>query len=286
MDHYQTIADQITFYLGIYIASLIVGETVLSWWVFRKTYKKELAVNLITAGVSIFTVGLFKAYIFSSLFIQVYNFRLFDIGIHWYTWVIGFCAYAFYDYFTHVIYHRVRLFWCFHAVHHSIQHMNSSAGLRASVLDVFSLNIFLLLMPLFGIHPVVYFVIYSMFKFWGMFIHINERFVNKLGFLEYFLVSPSNHHLHHARNEPYIDKNFGEFVPWFDMLFGTYVREKEKPRYGTVHMQTELNFWDSQLFEFRRLKTDMKSTPHLKTKIKFLFNSPGWKPADHTKNQS
>ena len=53
MDHYQTIADQVTFYPGIYIAAMIIGETILSWWLFRKTYKKELAVNLVTAGVSI-----------------------------------------------------------------------------------------------------------------------------------------------------------------------------------------------------------------------------------------
>jgi sterol desaturase/sphingolipid hydroxylase (fatty acid hydroxylase superfamily) len=159
--------------------------------------------------------------------------------------------------------------------------MHSSAGFRASVLDIFSLNIFLLLLPLFGIHPLVYFIIYSIHKFWGMFIHVNERIVNKIGFLEYFLVSPSNHHLHHARNTPYLDKNYGEFVPWYDMLFGTYVQEKEKPRYGTVNMQTELNFWDSQLFEFRRLRADMKKTRQLKTKMKYLFYSPGWKPADH-----
>ena len=75
------IADQVTFYLGIYIAAMIIGETVLSWWIFRKTYKKELTVDLLTAGVSIFTVGLFRAYIFSAFFIQVYNHRLFDIGI-------------------------------------------------------------------------------------------------------------------------------------------------------------------------------------------------------------
>jgi sterol desaturase/sphingolipid hydroxylase (fatty acid hydroxylase superfamily) len=282
MNHYQSFADQLTFYLSIYITVLILGEAFFSFLLFKKTYKKELMVNLITGGVSIFTVGLFKTYIFSSLFIRVYDYRLFEIGLHWYTWVIGFFAYTFYDYFTHVLYHRVRLFWCFHSVHHSIQHMNSSAGFRASVLDIFSLNIFLLLLPLFGIHPLVYFIIYSIHKFWGMFIHINERFVNKIGFLEYVVVSPSNHHLHHASNPPYIDKNYGEFVPWYDMLFGTYVQEKEKPSYGTVNVQTELSFWDSQLFEFRRLLADMKTAHRLKTKLQYLFNPPGWMPRENT----
>lgn len=284
MDHYQTLTDKLTFYLGIYIAILIIGETILSIVLFRKTYKKELVVNLITAGVSVFTVGLFKTYVFTYLFIKMYDYRIFDIGIHWYTWVIGFLAYTFYDFFSHYIYHKVRLFWCFHSVHHTIQHMNSSAGLRASVLDIFSLNIMLLLLPLCGIHPLVYFIIYTAHKFWGMFIHVNERFVNKIGFLEYLLVSPSNHHLHHASNKPYIDKNYGELVPWYDMLFGTYVQEKEKPSYGTVLVQTELSFWDSQFFEFRRLRADMKATRSIKTKLKYLFKPPGWVPGEDKKN--
>jgi sterol desaturase/sphingolipid hydroxylase (fatty acid hydroxylase superfamily) len=156
--------------------------------------------------------------------------------------------------------------------------MNSSAGFRASVLDIFSLNVLLLLLPLFGIHPLVYFIIYTLHKFWGMFIHVNERFVNKLGILDYLLVSPSNHHLHHASNEPYIDKNYGELVPWYDMIFGTYVKEKEKPVYGTVQVQTELNFWDSQFFEFRRLKADLKNAGNLRTKLGYLFKPPGWVP--------
>lgn len=277
MLRYQNLYDHLSTWLAVYIAALVICETVFSFLLFKKTYKKELLVNLAAGAVSIFTVGFFKTYIFSYLFIKAYEWRWFDIGIHWYTWVIGFFAYTFYDYFTHVLYHKVRLLWCFHSVHHSVQHMNSSAGFRTSVLDLFSVNIFLLLLPLCGIHPLVYFIIYSIHKFWGLFIHVNERFVNKIGFLEYFLVSPSNHHLHHASNAPYIDKNYGEFVPWYDMLFGTYVQEEEKPRYGTINVQRELGFWESQLFEFRRLGTDLKATNNFRTKLKYIFYSPGWK---------
>lgn len=278
MEKYQHIADKLSFYLGIYIAGLVLAETLLSFWVYRKTYRKELTVNLVTGGISFFTVGLFKAYVFTWLFLWVYDHRLFTIGIHWYSWVIGFFAYTSYDYFSHVLYHRVRLFWCFHSVHHTVQHMNSSAGFRASVLDILSVNVLLLLLPLLGIHPLVYFIIYTAHKFWGMFIHVNEKFVNKLGVLDYLLVSPSNHHLHHASNAPYIDKNYGELVPWYDMLFGTYVEEKEKPVYGTVLVQTELSFWDSQFFEFRRLKEDLTSAKGWKERLGYLLKPPGWVP--------
>jgi len=279
MEPYQLFADHLSYYLSIYIAILVGVETLLSYLLFHKTYKKELLVNLLTGGVSIFTVGLFKVFVFTWLFNWVYQHRITDPGMHWYTWVIGFFAYSFYDFFTHVLYHRVRLFWCFHSVHHSVQHMNSSAGFRASVLDIFSLNIFLLLLPLFGIHPLVYFIIYTLHKFWGMFIHVNEKFVGKIGILEYLVTSPSNHHLHHASNEQYIDKNYGELVPWYDMLFGTYVKEVEPPVYGTTLVKQEQGFWESQLFEFRRLVQDIRGATGLKTKLGYLFRPPGWTPS-------
>lgn len=279
MELYQQLADRLSFYLSIYIVILVLLETVITFFTSRKIHGRELGVNLLTGTVSFFTVGLFKAYIFTWLLLRVYDLRLFDMGNHWYTWVACFIGYTAYDYFSHFLYHRVRLFWCFHSVHHTVQYMHSSAGFRASVLDIFSLNILLLLLPLCGIHPLIYFVIYTLHKFWGMFIHVNERYVGKLGILDYFLVSPSNHHLHHASNPPYIDKNYGELVPWYDMLFGTYVKEQEKPVYGTVHVQSELNFWDSQFFEFRRLFADLRTSGSLRVKLGFLFRPPGWVPS-------
>lgn len=279
MEKYQHLADRLSHYLGIFIAGLVLAEALLLYLLYRKTYRKELLVNLLTGGVSFFTVGLFKASVFAWLFLKVYECRIFTPGFHWYSWVACFFAYTAYDYFSHVLYHRVRLFWCFHSVHHTVQQMNSSAGFRASVLDVFSVNVLLLLLPLLGIHPLMYFVQYTLHKFWGMIIHVNERLVGKFGWLDYLLVSPSSHHLHHASNAPYIDKNYGELVPWYDMVFGTYVRETEKPVYGTVLVQTELNFTDSQFFEFRRLRADLKKAKSWREKAGYLLKPPGWAPA-------
>lgn len=274
MQSYSYLLEKLTFYLGIFIAIVLLIETFFSFLIYKKTYKKELLVNFITGAVSIFTMGFIKTFVTTVLMFKVYEYRLYDSGIHWYTWAIGFLAYTFYDYFTHVLYHRVRFFWCFHAVHHSIQYMHSSAGFRVSVLDIFSLRIFLLLFPLFGIHPLVYFIIYTATKFWGVVIHVNEKYINKIGFLGYILVSPNTHHLHHGSNKMYIDKNYGEVVPWYDMMFGSYVTEIEKPRYGSVNAREELNFWDSQLYEFRRLYADLKKEKKYKNKLRILLYPP------------
>ena len=46
-----------------------------------------------------------------------------------------------------------------------------------------------------------------------------------LGFIEWFLTTPSHHRVHHARNEKYMDHNYGHiFIVW-DRLFGTFIVE-------------------------------------------------------------
>ena len=66
MLHYQNFADHLSIYLAIYIAALVIGETIFSFILFKKTYKKELLLNLVTGAVSIFTVG-FLELIFSAI---------------------------------------------------------------------------------------------------------------------------------------------------------------------------------------------------------------------------
>lgn len=70
--------------------------------------------------------------------------------------------------------------------------------------------------------------------------------VPKLGLLEWILVTPSNHRVHHARNPKYIDKNYGVvFIIW-DRLFSTFQEEDENEpvAYGLVHPVNSFNpFW-------------------------------------------
>jgi sterol desaturase/sphingolipid hydroxylase (fatty acid hydroxylase superfamily) len=50
--------------------------------------------------------------------------------------------------------------------------------------------------------------------------------IGNLGILEYILVTPSHHRVHHASNEEYLDKNYGDvFIIW-DKLFGTFKKEE------------------------------------------------------------
>lgn len=70
-----------------------------------------------------------------------------------------------------------------------------------------------------------------MYQFW-----VHTSAVGKLpAIVEYVMVTPSHHRVHHARNPQYIDRNYGgNFIIW-DRLFGTFCAEREEPVYGLVH---------------------------------------------------
>lgn len=270
----------LTHWLPYFFTTLIVCETVYLVIRFRKFHFKETKVNVITGLTGILAQAIVKTYFLTNLYPAVYEYRIWDIGFGWPAWVLGFFVYTFIQFATHYGYHKVRIFWCLHEVHHSAIHMNTTTGLRNSIFDIVSLDIFFLLIPLIGIHPLIYFILYTLNKFWGSIIHIHESIISRIPFLEHLLVTPSTHHLHHARNIQYLDKNYGEIIPWYDKLFGTYAVKKESPEYGTLRVQRELGFWETQLHEFKLLWHDVKHAKNFKDKIAYIFMPPGWRPGD------
>jgi sterol desaturase/sphingolipid hydroxylase (fatty acid hydroxylase superfamily) len=72
--------------------------------------------------------------------------------------------------------------------------------------------------------PLEVFITVSSINYFIQFYNHNG-FIKKSGWLEYFLVTPSHHKVHHGTNAIYLDKNFGgTFIIW-DQLFGTYQPE-------------------------------------------------------------
>lgn len=283
---YEHLLHRLAHWLPFYFCILIVAETIFLLMRFKKVFGKETRVNLVTGFISIAAQGVLKTVLLGGIYPAVYEYRLFQLGLEWPAWVVGFMLYVFIQFGTHLLYHKVRLFWCLHEVHHSATEMNITTGLRTSVFDVVSLDLFYLLIPLVGVHPLVYFILYTINKFWGTFIHISDKIAGRIPFMEYVIVTPSTHQVHHARNTRYLDKNYGELVPWFDMLFHTYEKETEKPVYGTLKVQQPIGFWESQLHEIRSLGRDFRLARSRINKLKFLFMPPGWKPGSYRQTAS
>jgi sterol desaturase/sphingolipid hydroxylase (fatty acid hydroxylase superfamily) len=77
--------------------------------------------------------------------------------------------------------------------------------------------------------------------FYQFFLH--SELIPKLGPLEWVFNTPSHHRVHHARNERYLDRNFGGVVIVYDRLFGSYVEERrgDAPIFGLAGEQRGYN---------------------------------------------
>jgi sterol desaturase/sphingolipid hydroxylase (fatty acid hydroxylase superfamily) len=265
--------------LPIFFITLLIVESIYLIYSLKQFNKKETFVNLATGAISIIAQSFIKILFFTELYPSVYEHKIFDISLGWHQVVIAFFIYTFLQWLIHYLSHKVRFFWCLHEVHHSATHMNITTGLRTSIFDIISLEMLYLLIPFLGFHYIFYFLFYTVNKFWGSFIHINEKLVSQVPVLKYILVTPAAHHIHHASNIPYLDKNYGELIPWYDYLFKTYAKENEQPiQYGTLKITTEIGFWQSQTHEFKQLWQDVVTTKKWHHKMLYFIMPPGWHP--------
>lgn len=279
---YQNFFAFLKQWMPYYVVVMISIEMAVHLIVFKRTYSKETWVNIATGVISIVIQAFLKTLFFAGLYPYIYEHRIWDLELNAYMVLLGFFMYTFIQFGTHFLYHKVRLLWCLHEVHHSATKMDATTGLRTSIFDIVSLDILYILIPLAGVHPIVYFILYSLNKIWGTFIHFSEKIISRIPFLEYILVTPGMHQIHHACNPCYLDKNYGEVIPWWDRIFSTYAQPMESPVYGTTLIKSEIGFWEAQVHEFRSLWKDVKNVNSLANKIKYFFMPPGWHPGNIT----
>ena len=204
----------------------------LSNYRHRKLYSwKDTAANLYLLLINSLIDLLFRA-VYIGILAHIFQYRLFEFmhpGIYWILLVL---AEDFLYYWLHRFDHEVRFFWAVHVTHHSSEQMNFTVGFRSSVFQ--PLYRFLYFIPLawIGFHPLDIIFIYSATQIWGIFVH--TELINKMGWLEHFLVTPSHHRVHHASNPKYLDKNLGMFLIIWDKMFGTFQPELEEKEYQPV----------------------------------------------------
>jgi sterol desaturase/sphingolipid hydroxylase (fatty acid hydroxylase superfamily) len=133
-------------------------------------------------------------------------------------------AYDFCYYWYHRVQHRLHIGWRIHRLHHSDKALNVTTAARHHWLEE-PLKVFAVSVPLafiFDLPPLMVGWFAFAFGAWGFFIHSNLR----VGFgpLQYLLVSPQSHRVHHSDQPQHLDKNFAAIFPIWDLIFGTFYR--------------------------------------------------------------
>ena len=182
-------------------------------------------------------------------------------------------------YWFHRFGHRTNIGWAAHAPHHSTEELNYAVALRASVTQRLFSFLFYWPMVLVGFSPDA---VVAMVAFHLVLQFIpHTRVVPRLPrWIESWMNTPSHHRVHHARNDCYIDKNYGGFLIIWDKLFGSYADEVEPCSYGVT---APPNTWDPTIINFQtwsKLVSDAMATKDRWDQLRIWVMPTGWRPAD------
>jgi sterol desaturase/sphingolipid hydroxylase (fatty acid hydroxylase superfamily) len=178
-------------------------------------------------------------------------------------------------YWFHRASHRVRFLWAIHVTHHSSELMNFSTALRQPPLE--HLFDWLWFVPLawLGFSPKLILLLYGLNLIYQFFIHteLTGKFPR---WIEFIFNTPSHHRVHHGTNQQYLDRNYaGVFIIW-DRLFGSFVEEQEKVKYGILHPVHSDNPFYLGFHLWADIFRDVIRPSSLWTKLKMIFAPPGW----------
>jgi alkylglycerol monooxygenase len=255
------------------------------WWGWRKgndTLRHMDMISSLSSGITNSTkdvLGLSIAIITYGWLVR--NVAIIHVQSTIWVYIIAFFALDLAGYLTHRIDHEINFFWNSHIIHHSSEDFNLACALRQNIsIFIRVFTVFLLPAALLGVPSNVIAVIAPLHLFAQFWYHTEH--INRMGFLEKIIVTPSHHRVHHAINKEYLDKNYGQIFIFWDKWFGTFQEElKEvKPVYGiTRPVQT----WNPIKINFQHLVLMMKDAWRAKNiKDKFLvwFKPTGWRPED------
>ena len=245
----------------------------------RNTYRINDTINSLSLGSlsrlqSLVVLG-FSGLIYEFMVARYQLGQLADDQL--WVWLSCFLLYDLAYYWKHRFGHEVALFWGSHVAHHQSEDYNLGTALRQTSIDFYG---FLFYLPFFvlGFPAEILFTVVSLnliYQFW-----VHTEHVPKLGILEWLFVTPSNHRVHHARNNIYVDRNYGGvFIIW-DRLFGSFQEELEQEAV-IFGLRKPLNSWNpvwANVHVYWRLIQDCIKVPGFSNKIKIWLKPPGWLP--------
>ncbi len=273
---------QVLNYAIPFFVILILIEAVAARWKGVQVNRGADTISSLSSGIT----NTIKDVLGLTVVIISYNFFLqyltvFQVKETWLLYVIGFVALDFAGYWMHRWNHTINFLWNRHIIHHSSEEFNLSCALRQSISVIFSFfNILLIPAALFGVPTHVIAIIAPLHLFAQFWYH--TTLIDKMGFLEYFLVTPSHHRVHHAMNEQYLDKNYGQIFIIWDRMFGTFQPElSDVPAvYG---VKRPVKTWNPIIINWQHLGLlylDAWRTKNWLDKLKIWFMPTGWRPAD------
>lgn len=238
-----------------------------------KIFKYESTVANFSVGIAERLLNLFIAASFYQVYDWVYaNYAIFDISTKWYVWILLLLSTDLVWYWYHRLGHEINFLWAAHIVHHQSEEFNLSAAARITTIQAIFRNVFWCILPLVGFHPNMIITILLAHGAYSFFTH--TQLIGKLDWLENILITPSLHGVHHASDEKYLDKNYGDVFVFWDKFFGTFQAEEEAPKYGLTHPIKSYSFLWQHFHYYLEIGEAYKRANGFKAKWNAVFGSP------------
>jgi sterol desaturase/sphingolipid hydroxylase (fatty acid hydroxylase superfamily) len=189
-------------------------------------------------------------------------------------------------YWNHRFMHESRYMWAVHVVHHSSERLNLSTALRQPVFEAFGTFLPYGALCLFGISPALVHTargVNLLYQFW-----IHTEAIDRVGFLEVALNTPSHHRVHHGSNPEYLDRNHGSILIVWDRLFGTFEPERRRVVYGLTTNVDTFRLGRVATHEHLAMLRDVAASTTWRERLSFVVRGPGWagthraRPASNT----
>jgi len=275
MDHFR---DSVLVFFSTPVYVLVIGlEIFFSAWHHLNLYSRKgtfanIYLMLLNMGLDI---------LMRATCLYILNFFFQYKIVHSYPsvllyWLFLFVAEDFMYYWLHRVDHFCRLFWAVHVTHHSSEEFNFTVGFRSSVFQPLYRFVYFIPLSLLGFKALDILFMYSATQIYGILVHTQT--VKKLGWIEYFLVTPSHHRVHHANNINYLDRNMGMVLIIWDKLFGTFQKEEDSDpvRFGLTKKINTYNPANIVTHEWKVIASDLRKDISFKQKLKYLLGPPGW----------
>jgi len=267
---------------------LILLENAWGWYKGVRYYRHMDTISSLSSGMT----NIIKQVLGLTIVVLSYAWLESKIGlwhwdvqtpadVPWWAWIAGFIALDLAGYIGHRLAHEINVLWNTHIVHHSSEEFNLSCALRQEISHFTNWGVvFLLPAALLGVPDVVVAVLAPFHLFAQFWYH--TQYIGRMGWLEYVLVTPSHHRVHHAINPEYLDKNYSQIFIIWDKLFGTF--QEELPDVKAVYgVKRPVNTWNPILINFQHMALMVKDAWHTRNwldKIRLWFKPTGWRPAD------
>jgi len=259
---------------------LIAIEAWVGWRRKRVTLRWADAMSSISAGMLSQVSGLMTGVLFMGIYVACYeHLRLWTLpDNNFWVWAVALVLYDFLYYWEHRLGHEVALLWAAHAVHHQSEDYNLSTALRQTSSGWIAGWIFFVPMSVLGFSPLVFAVVGLIDLLYQYWVHTQQ--IGRLGWFDRWFCAPSNHRVHHAVNEVYLDRNYGGILIIWDRLFGSFQCElDEQPCvYGT---RDALQSWNPVVANWQvyaRLIRKMRVVPGIGNKLRVWLKPAHWMP--------